>query len=75
MKLFLQKLIFYSKFYWKSISEDRLQLSSQKKAISKIRRGKVEYFASKLYILDNFTYNMQQSLDSEKKGHQELFKY
>ena len=31
-----------------------------------LRRGKVENYTLNPYILGNFTYNMEQSLDSEK---------
>ena len=37
-------------------------------------RGKVENFTLNLYILNNFTYNMEQSLDLDKV-HLELSKY
>ena len=40
----------------------------EKKDLAKIRWGKVEIFTLNPYILDNFAYNMEQTLDS-RKGH------
>ena len=40
----------------------------EKKAISKVSREKVKNFTFNPYILDNFAYTMEQSLDSDK-GH------
>ena len=57
--------LFYSKLYRKSIAE---VFFHRKKVISKIRREKVENSTLNPYILDNFTYKMEQSLDSNK-GH------
>ena len=51
--------LFYSKLYRKSISENRLQLYDIKN-IAKIRKLKVENFTLNPFILDNFTYNMEQ---------------
>ena len=67
MNIYL-KYLFYSKFYHKSISENRLQLSVIEKNIAKIRIEKVENFTLNPYNSDDFTNNMEQSLDSNK-GH------
>ena len=56
--------LFYSKLFRKFISEDHLQLS----VIEKNKKGKVGIFILNPYILDNFTYNIEQILDSDK-GH------
>ena len=60
--------LFYSKFYRKFISENRLQLSkTEKKKLNQNKEDKVEKFTLNPYTLDNFTYNMKQFLDSEKR--------
>ena len=58
--------ILYSKLYRKSVLRNRLKLCHRKIVIAKIRRGKLENFTLNSYILDNFTYNMEQPLDSGK---------
>ena len=71
---FQQSIIFpfYSTFFHKSISENRLQLSvKEKKVKAKIRRGKVENFTLNSYILCNFKSNIYNIIDF---GHQKCFK-
>ena len=46
--------------------KNRLRFVIEKKLYSK-NKEKVENFTLHPYILDNFTYNIEQSLDSDKR--------
>ena len=68
--------IFYSKFYRKSISESRLQLSViEKKVISQIICQKAGNFTLNPYVWSSLSLYMKQSLNSKKEHYPNVYNY